>query len=104
MMEDYWAQRHIDLPVPSFGHLSDLFTALDPAFKQQCNKLMSRLTGGENVSMIVDSTGMKTDGRGEWYEHKYNKAASRKGWAKFHLGIDPELNGLAVEVTSEAGR
>ncbi|WP_440030399.1 hypothetical protein [Chromobacterium amazonense] len=104
MMEDYWAQRHIDLPVPSFGHPSDLFAAQDPAVKQQCNKLISRLKRGENVSMTVDSAGMKSDGHGEWYEHQYNKAASPKELAKFHLGIDTELNCLAVEVTSEAGR
>jgi hypothetical protein len=51
--------------------------------------------------MIIDSTGMKTDGAGEWYEHKFNKAASRKGWAKMHMAIDPDFNCLAVEVTSE---
>ncbi|MEN3813491.1 IS5 family transposase, partial [Chromobacterium piscinae] len=102
MMEDYWNQRHIDLPVPSFGHLCDPFAALDSSAKQHCNMLVARLKQGKNVSMIVDSTGMKTDGRGEWYEHKYNKASSRKGWAKLYLAIDPDLNCLAVEVTSEA--
>ena len=28
-MHDYWRVRKIELPVPSFGHLSDLFAALD---------------------------------------------------------------------------
>ncbi|WP_440030585.1 transposase, partial [Chromobacterium amazonense] len=28
MMEDHWKQRGIDLPVPAFGHLCDLFAAL----------------------------------------------------------------------------
>jgi hypothetical protein len=101
LMEDYWRQHHIDLPVPSFGHLCDLFAALDITVKQRCDKLAARLKRGENISMIVDSTGMKTDGAGEWYEHKYNKVASRKGWAKFHMAIDEDGNCLAVEMTSE---
>lgn len=102
-MEDYWRSRDVDLPVPSYGHLSDLFAVINITVKQRCDKLVSRLKNGENISMIVDSTGMRTDRGGEWYEHKYNKTASRKGWAKFHIATDTGNNCLAVAVTSEEG-
>lgn len=100
-MEDFWKQRDIDLPVPSFGHLCDLFTLLDITVKQRCTKLSTRLKHVEKFSLIVDSTGMRTESSGEWYQHKYNRNTRRKGWAKFHLAIDPEGNCLAVEITSE---
>lgn len=100
-VEAYWKQRGIELPVPSFGHLCDLFARLDMAVKQRCMKLAASLKHGENIILIVDSTGMRTDGSGEWYQHKYANHVSRKGWANLHLAIDPEDNCLAVEVTSE---
>ncbi len=53
--------------------------------------------------MIVDSTGMRTDRGGEWYEHKYNKAVSRTEAAKFHIAIDANNDCVAVAVNSEEG-
>lgn len=64
-MEDYWKQRDIDLLVPSFGHLCDLFASLDITIKQRCIKLAARLKRSENICLIVDSTGMRTEGSGE---------------------------------------
>ncbi|WP_440030405.1 hypothetical protein [Chromobacterium amazonense] len=46
MMEDYWNQLYIDLPLPIFGHLCKLFAALNPTVKQHGNTLVARLKQG----------------------------------------------------------
>jgi hypothetical protein len=69
-MEDYWASQGLDIPVPSFGHLSDLFAALDVKVTQRCERLARRLANGEDVSLIIDSTGMSFGRPSEWYEQK----------------------------------
>jgi len=53
----------------------------------------------ENITVIVDSSGLKVYGEGEWKvrKHGYSK---RRTWRKFHLGIDPQDGEIrAVEVT-----
>ena len=57
-MEDYWAGQGLDIPVPSFGHLCDLFAALDVKVTQLCKRLARRLAMGEDTSIVIDSTGM----------------------------------------------
>jgi hypothetical protein len=61
-MLDYWRERRIDLPVPSFGHLSDLFAELDIAVRKKCTRAAQRLNEGEPVTVIVDSTGLRNFG------------------------------------------
>lgn len=56
-MRDYG--RGLDLPVPSFGHLSDLFATLDINIRTKCTRAVERLKEGEPVTVIVDSTGLR---------------------------------------------
>ena len=35
-MHDYWRGRGVGLPIPSFGHLSDLFASLDIMLRKKC--------------------------------------------------------------------
>jgi hypothetical protein len=37
------------------------------------------------ILFIVDSTGLKICGQGEWHAKKYGKRR-RKGWKKLHIG------------------
>jgi hypothetical protein len=39
--------------------------------------------------IIIDSTGLKVYGEGEWRTNRYRLSKHRK-WMKFHVGIDPE--------------
>lgn len=50
--EDLWKSKDLDIAVPSFGNLSDLFYSLSVEVKQFCNKLKKRLEAGEDVSLI----------------------------------------------------
>lgn len=40
------------------------------------------------VHLVVDSTGLKVFGEGEWLENKHKIKVKRKRWRKFHLGLD----------------
>jgi Transposase DDE domain len=88
-----------DIPVPSYCHLSDLFSKLDVTVKQRRKRLARRLANGEDVMVIIDSTGLNFDGASQWYEEKYGKKAARTPWRKMHLAIDPDMNIHAIEIT-----
>tara|TARA_B110000211_G_C13837536_1_gene446392 strand:- start:435 stop:632 length:198 start_codon:yes stop_codon:yes gene_type:complete len=64
--------------VPSFGNLSDLFSSLSVEVKQFCNKLKRRLEAREDVSLILDATGLRFGRASHWYETKYNKACKNR--------------------------
>jgi hypothetical protein len=49
--------------------------------------LPSRIRGDEPLHLLVDSTGLKIYGEGEWLDQK-NGVRSRRRWRKLHLGID----------------
>jgi hypothetical protein len=54
----------------------------------------------QGLHLLVDSTGIKIQGEGEWKTKKHG-AEYRRQWRKIHLGIDAEtLEIRAIEVTS----
>ncbi len=40
------------------------------------------------IHLVIDSTGLKIFGEGEWLENKHKTKAKRKSWRKLHLGLD----------------
>ncbi|TRD14604.1 IS5 family transposase, partial [Palleronia caenipelagi] len=51
------------------------------------------------LNLLIDSTGIKAEGEGEWNARKHG-GAKRRIWRKVHIGIDEEtLEVRAVEVT-----
>ena len=51
------------------------------------------------LDLLVDSTGIKVEGEGEWHARKHG-GSKRRVWRKIHLGIDEQtLEARAVEVT-----
>jgi len=51
------------------------------------------------LNLLVDSTGIKAEGEGEWNARKHG-GSKRRIWRKIHIGIDEEtLEVRAVEVT-----
>ena len=73
---------------------------------------MSRRPGGltilpkhidrdEPLHLLVDSTGLKIYGEGEWLNQKHGIRAHRR-WRKLHLGMDPATHEVvAVELTPD---
>jgi hypothetical protein len=85
--------------VPSFGHLSDMFSSLSLETRQFCNNLSRRIKAGEAIDLVVDSSGLRFAKASYWYETKYNKPCSKKPWKKLHIGMDLDMNIHNVEVT-----
>lgn len=79
----------VDVPIPSFTLLAKraakLKTSLD----------VSHTRGP--IDMVVDSTGLKVVGEGEWRSAAY-QTCRRKTWRKLHLSINPETQEIMAEV------
>ena len=52
------------------------------------------------IDLIVDSTGLKILGRGEWNAHKHKTSKKRRDWRKLHIGVDAEGFIVAAELTA----
>ena len=42
----------------------------------------------EPIHLVIDSTGLKIVGDGEWHAHKHKTSNKRRSWRKLHLGVD----------------
>jgi DDE family transposase len=82
-----------DLPVPDYSTLSRRAATVRIT-------LPRRATGP--LHLILDSTGLKVYGEGEWKvrQHGYSK---RRTWLKLHLAIDPETHEIQAAVVSDPG-
>jgi hypothetical protein len=76
----------LDLPVPDYSTLSRRSATLALDFPP--------CPGAGRLHLVVDSTGLKVYGEGEWKvrQHGY---AKRRTWVKLHLGID-ERTGMIL--------
>jgi hypothetical protein len=90
-MEDYWATRGLDIPVPSSSQLCERFAALQVSVRQRSVQLARRLASGEAIIMIVDSTGLSFGRASEWYEQNYGRKATQMPRRKMHLSIDADM-------------
>ena len=61
---------------------------------------LARAQASGPVHVVVDATGLKVCGAGEWLVEKHG-ARGKRGWRKLHLAVDPESGAiLASELTS----
>jgi hypothetical protein len=82
----------IDLPVPDHTTFSRRSADLTVA------KAVRPATGPVNV--VIDSTGLKVFGAGEWQREKHGGQGCR-AWRKLHLAVDPDTGEiLASELTT----
>lgn len=70
-----------DLPVPGFSTLSRRCAGL-------CLPKLSRDQKDEPITLVVDSTGLKNFGEGEWLQNKHKIKTKPKSWRKLHLGLN----------------
>jgi hypothetical protein len=84
---------HLDLPVPDSSTLCRRAATVRIT-------LPKRATGP--LHLILDSTGLKVYGEGEWKvrQHGYSK---RRTWLKLHLAIDPQTHEIQAAMVSEPG-
>ncbi|SDR44956.1 IS5 family transposase [Pseudovibrio sp. Tun.PSC04-5.I4] len=69
------------LPVPDFSTLSRRADGLKLSNPKP-------RTNSEPVELVIDSTGVKIFGAGEWQETKHGTRIKRRTWRKLHLGLD----------------
>ncbi|WP_280141824.1 IS5 family transposase [Pseudovibrio sp. Tun.PSC04-5.I4] len=69
------------LPVPDFSILSRRADGLKLSNPKP-------RTNSEPVELVIDSTGVKIFGAGEWQETKHGTRIKRRTWRKLHLGLD----------------
>ncbi|MFL5282689.1 MAG: IS5 family transposase [Rhodopila sp.] len=63
--------------------------------------LPKRVDRSEPLHLLVDSTGLKIYGEGEWLDQKHG-IRSRRRWRKLHLGVDADTHEIvAVELTPD---
>jgi hypothetical protein len=82
---------NIDLSVPDHSTLSKRGKTLKV-------KLPKKASG--SLNLVLDSTGLKIYGEGEWKvrKHGYSK---RRTWRKLHLGADPENGEIQAVLLTE---
>ena len=82
----------LNWPVPDYSTLSRRQKGLSVAIPYRSS------TGA--LHLLIDSTGIKAEGEGEWTTRKHGATKPRE-WRKVHLGIDADtLEIRAIEITS----
>ena len=54
------------------------------------------------IDVVVDSTGLKVFGEGEWKMRKHGKS-KRRTWRKLHLAVNPATHEIEAETLTENG-
>ncbi len=94
MVESLIQLSGLDWPVPDFSTLSRRQKTIEVRIPYRPQ------TGA--LHLLIDSTGIKFRGEGEWKRKKHG-AEYRRQWRKVHLGIDAEtLEVRAIEVTDNS--
>jgi len=90
-VQSLFQMMNIDLPVPDHSTLSRRGKTLKV-------KLPKKASG--SLNLVLDSTGLKIYGDGEWKvrKHGYSK---RRTWRKLHLGADPENGEIQALLLTE---
>ncbi|WP_429650065.1 IS5 family transposase [Skermanella aerolata] len=82
----------LDLSVPDYSTLSRRARNLDlPA--------QARATGGP-IHLLVDSSGLKLSGPGEWLVEKHG-TSRRRSWRKLHIGFDAVTGWIVASLLTD---
>jgi len=93
MLRSIAAVLGVDIAIPDHTTLSRRSGGL--------TVLPKRLDRDEPLHLLVDSTGLKIYGEGEWLDQKHGIRLRRR-WRKLHVGVDADTHEIvAVELTPE---
>ncbi|QDU53847.1 IS5 family transposase [Aeoliella mucimassa] len=86
------AMLGVEAAIPNYSSLakraSKLNVSLDIANKRG------------DIDIVVDSTGMKVFGEGEWKMRTHGKS-KRRTWRKLHLSVNPDTREIVAEILTE---
>jgi transposase len=85
------------VPVPDYTTLSKRQGDLDIEIQSSKGSLVGGEGGSEEdkVHLVIDSTGLKVYGEGEWKQSVYGKQ-KRRTWRKLHLGVDSDTGEITA--------
>lgn len=83
---------NVEISIPDFTSLAKRAAKLNIALKIGSSK--------GPIDIVVDSTGLKVFGEGEWKMRKYGKS-KRRTWRKLHLAINAATQEIVAEVLTE---
>ncbi len=83
----------LDIEIPNY-------TTLCRRLQKLSVKLERKLSSHKNPHIVIDSTGLKVYGEGEWKvrQHGYSK---RRTWKKLHLAVDESNSQIKASVLSD---
>lgn len=83
----------LELPVPDYSTLGRRAATVRVTLPKRA---------GGPLHLVLDSTGLKVYGEGEWKvrQHGYSK---RRTWLKLHLAVDPQSHEIQAAIVSEPG-
>jgi hypothetical protein len=86
------ALLQLELPTPSYSTICRRSKTLDVDLDSRSRS--------EALHVVVDSTGLKVFGEGEWMvrQHRWKK---RRTWRKLHLGVDEATGEVVAQLTTE---
>lgn len=88
----------LNLEIPSYSQLCRRQAVLPVKLGATDRQKFSKLSGQE-IHVVVDGTGLKVYGEGEWKVRQHG-VAKRRTWRKLHLAIDERTGQVeAVELT-----
>lgn len=91
-LEGLISMLKLDLKVPSYTQLSRRASGLGVKFYSKKSK-------NKPADLVVDSTGLKIYGEGEWKMKTHGKQ-KRRHWRKLHIAINPDsMEVVALELT-----
>lgn len=87
-----FAIMQIALPIPSYSRISRRMKCLNLDYK--------KLSHHKPAHIVVDCTGVKIYGNGEWHV-KIHGESKRKKWRKMTLGVCPKTHEILFNITSD---
>ncbi len=81
--------------VPSYSQISRRSSGIDVAISAPKSKAP--------MYIVVDSTGLKVYGEGEWKTRKHG-ISKRRTWRKLHLGVDEKTGFIHAQILTENGK
>jgi hypothetical protein len=82
----------VDIPIPDYTSLAKRAAAMSISLDVTKHK--------GSIDVVVDSTGLKVFGEGEWKARKHGKS-KRRTWRKLHLAVNPDTQEIVAEVLTE---
>jgi hypothetical protein len=96
-----------EVPVPHYSTLSrrhdGLLVDLSAKPAKADDEAAEAPEAPEARHIVIDSTGLKVYGEGEWKQRQHGKS-KRRTWRKIHIGLDPETGEITATRLTDNGK